>query len=426
MAPASVKFSGPRMTFLASIATNASVGLTIGGYSISVLAIAQEFHASLTLASLGISLVVLALSVCPPLVVKLQNRFSIRNTMIAGAIIAAAGYLALSVVPSIWALLAIYALVIGPATVMFGTFAASVLVSNWYVEGRGRVLGIVSMPVMIMLAPLAAAPILSAHGLRTLFLVLAAAHVLLIPMLLPVIDRPAQVGQRAYGAGDDETPLASKGVIPLSDLFRRADFWLLLIANGLLSGSGMAKVSHLASIAAEQGCTLDQAALLMSISGGAGIVGAFAFGWLADRLGGAATLLLNAGLQVATWSILLLHPHMALLILDGFIMGACGAGVYALVAVVCSQLYGSGNVGRSLSIVNACGTPILFLIPPIMGAIHDATGGYATAILVLMAICAVAGTMFALVVRGELGMRHAAIGSDSNLSPEVVAPPPQV
>jgi len=360
-------------------------------------------------------------------VVKLQNRFSIRNTMVAGAIIAAAGYLALSVVPSIWALLAIYALVIGPATVMFGTFAASVLVSNWYVEGRGRVLGIVSMPVMIMLAPLAAAPILSAHGLRTLFLVLAAAHVLLIPMLLPVIDRPAQVGQRPYGAGDDETALASKGVVlSLGDLFRRADFWLLLIANGLLSGSGMAKVSHLASIAAEQGCTLDQAALLMSISGGAGIVGAFAFGWLADRLGGAATLLLNAGLQVATWSILLLHPHMALLILDGFIMGACGAGVYALVAVVCSQLYGSGNVGRSLSIVNACGTPILFLIPPIMGAIHDATGGYATAILVLMAICAVAGTMFALVVRGELGMRRAAIGSDSNLSPEVVAPPPQV
>lgn len=408
MPQAPAKFRGPRITLLATIAANASIGLTIGGYSISVLAIAAEFEASLALAALGISLVVLTLGIFPPLVVKLQHRFSIRSTMIAGALIAAAGYVALALTPSIWALLAIYALLIGPATVMFGQFAASVLVSNWYVEGRGRALGIVSMPIMIMLAPLVAAPILSTYGLRALFLAIAAAHVLLVPILFQVIDRPAQIGQRPHGEHEGEqAQVAPRSVLSLGFFVRRLDFWLLAIAVGILNGSGMTKVSHLAAIVSEQGRTLDQAALLLSLSGGAGIVGALAFGWLADRFGGAASLVINAVLQVATWSILLLHPQMPLLILDGIIMGACGAGVFALVAVVCSQLYGAANIGRSLAIVNASGTPLLFVMPPLAGAIHDAGGQYFPVILGLMVVCAVAAAMFALVIRGELRMRRA-------------------
>jgi MFS family permease len=402
MQPVSTSFSGRRITALAAIATSASIGLTIGAYSISVLAIQSAFGTSLALSSLGLSLALLTLGMFPPIVVKLQERFSIRATMIAGAAIAAGAYVVLAFITSIWALLAIYALVIGPSTVLFGQFASSVLVSNWYIEGRGRVLGLIGMPVLIMLVPLGAEPVLAHYGLRTLFLALAAAHVLLIPILTQVVDRPEQIGESPHGNPVGEPALAAGRPAPTMAYFvRRLDFWLLVLGVGILNGSGISKISHLAAIIREQGHTFEQAAVLLAVSGGSGIFGSLVFGWVADRLGGAATLVINAGLQVATWSILLFHQPMPMLVLDGVIMGSCGAGVYCLVAVVCSQLYEPANIGRSLAFVNAFSTPLLFVVAPIVGAVHDRTGSYLVPILGLMGACAIAAAMFFMVIRTE-------------------------
>lgn len=409
MTDSKASFSGPKMTVLATVATNASVGLTIGAYSMSLLAIRDEFRSSLALAALGLSLAILTIGIFPPVIVRLHRRFSIRSTMIAGAAIAACAYSVLYFVHSIWVLLAIYALVIGPATVMFGQFASSVLMSNWYVEGRGRVLGIVGMPVLIMLVPLAAAPILANYGLRTLFLAIALAHIVLIPILFAIVDTPEQVGQHPRGdpSGEPAAAAGSAAVLGLAFFARRLDFWLLLLGVGLINGSGITKVSHLAAIATEQGRTLEQAALLLAVSGGSGIVGSFAFGWLVDRLGGAVTLVINATLQMATWSILLLHPQMPLLILDGIIMGSCGSGVYCLVAVVCSRLYGPANIGSSLAFVNAASTPFIFVMAPIAGVIHDYTGSYRPVIISLIFACAVSAVLFLSIVRRESAAERA-------------------
>jgi MFS family permease len=402
-------FAGRRMTIIATIATNASIGLTIGGYGISMLAIQQEFATTRTLAALGLSLAMLTLGILPPLIANLQRRFSIRNTMVAGALIAAIGYLALSFTTSIWVLLGIYALLIGPSTVMFGQFASSVLMSNWYVEGRGRVLGIIGMPVLIMLVPIAAAPILATYGVRTLFLLFAIAHVVLAPILLLVIDRPEQIGQIPLGNHLDEpSPAAVSGTLSISYFTRQPSFWLMVVGIGILNGGGIAKASHLAAIAAEQGRTLDQAALLMAVAGGSGIVGSLAFGWIGDRLGGALTLVINALLQVLTWSILLFNPQMPMLLVDGFIMGSCGAGVYSLVALACSAKYGSANIGRSLAYVNAFSTPLLFIVSPMIGSIQDRTGSYWGAVITMVIACGIAAALFALVAFNHRTKKHGA------------------
>ena len=385
-----------RTLALAFIAQNFAIGLSLGSFSVSVLAIQEEFHTTRAIASLGGSLVVLALGLFGPIAASSIERFTIRKTMLGGVLVGSLGYLALSVAPNIWLFLLAYLILIGPGAVLSGILPASVLINNWFPVGPGRAVGIMMMPLFIMLVPIGSTMVIEATNVRYLYLVLAVTNLLLFPLLWLVKDRPpkeveAGPEQRPVGADGDALPHL-KG----AQILGRIDFWLLVLAIGLLNGSGMVKLSHLVPLVAEQGRTVGEATLLLSISGGAGVVGSMIFGWLADRFGGPPALMLNGLVQAAAWTIFFMHPGMPLLILDATLMGICGGGVFAAYMVVIRFVFGSQNMPRALALAGLFGMIPNFVAPPIAGFLQDRAGSYWTMLIAVSTGCLIAALSMAV------------------------------
>jgi predicted MFS family arabinose efflux permease len=134
----------------------------------------------------------------------------------------------------------------------------------------------------------AMAQILVADGWRAaLTLIASATAIVLVPVVLLMRDRPADVGLTAYG--EDAATAAQQRAMdaqrtPMRAAVRTADFWLLAgsffvcgyTSNGLIG-------THLIPHAVEHGFTEVVAASAIALLGSLNIVGTLASGWLTDR-----------------------------------------------------------------------------------------------------------------------------------------------
>ena len=397
-----------RMVALGSLAQNIAIGLSIGSFGVLVLAIEQQFHASRAVASMGASIVVAVMGLLAPVVTVLIGRWSIRTTMMTGVILGSIGYVALALAPNLWFFLAAYGLFVGVGALLAGSFPASILVSNWFPGGSGRALGVMMIPLGAMLVPLVCAPVLEAVGLRQLYMLMGAATLLMLPILLLVKDRPALLSDPADGPLEAQPHRAATVPLRGAEILSAPHFWLLIFGVGLLDGSGMIQVSQLVAIAAEQGLSLRESTLLLSVSGGAGAIGSLLFGWLADRVGGAGALLINGIVQAVAWGAFLLHPAMGFLVVDVILMGLASAGVYSASVAALSHQFGSHNLLRTLGLAGMFGIIPTFLSPPVAGLLREYSGSYDLVLDSVIAACLVAATAMALVMMRPLTRHHAA------------------
>jgi MFS family permease len=387
-----------RMVGLAFIAQNFSIGLGIASFGVLVLAIEQQYQTNRTLASLGASLVLLAFGLFAPLTARLIERFSIRSTMMLGVFLASAGYAALAVAPNIFWFLAAYLLLVGPGVLFSSNFTGSILINNWFPGAKGRAVGVMMIPLGVMLVPLACTPLLEVVGLQKLYFIMAASNLILIPFLYFIKDRPdaADVSHQNQTQNSNSDPLMPRS-FSSGQLMRRADFWLLVAGIGLLNGSGMVKISHLVALTAERGVTLQDATMLLAVSGGAGAIGSMLFGWLADRIGGVGALILNAFVQAGTWAIFFMNPSMPLLITDAILMGIAGAGVYAATIVTFSELYGPTNLPKVMGVSGVFVVIPNFMSPAVAGILRDVSGSYGLVLIAVITSCLVSASCLAAV-----------------------------
>ncbi|MGH6780567.1 MAG: MFS transporter [Sphingomonadaceae bacterium] len=380
-----------KMAGLAFVIQNSATGLTFGSFGTIVLAIEAQFRTSRTLASLGISLAILALSLLAPFIgAVLVKRLPIRRAMMAGVLLGAAGYALLAFAGSIYALLAIYLFLIGPSLVLFGALPSNTLVSTWFGDDPGRALGFANMPLFVMLVPLASAAILAAHGLGAVFGAIALAHLAVLPFVLAVADGP-------HSGMEAAAPQRS----PTREIIGRRDFWLLAVGGGIVVGAGTMKVAHLVAIVTGQGHSIATATMLLAISGGSGMLGSLLFGWLADRIGGVPTLIINALVQCATFFILLAPVSVSVLVLDAVLIGACGGGVMATKAVIFGHLFGQRNFPRVFGLMSIATLPFLFGMTPLAGLLYDRSGNYALPVAATIALLAFAAAILLPLVAAE-------------------------
>ncbi|MDE2436681.1 MAG: MFS transporter [Sphingomonadales bacterium] len=355
---------------LAALSQNVATGLTFGSFGTLVLAIEREYHADRSQSSLALSLAVVTLTVTAMLIGRRIDRINLRLVMMAGAALCCAGFALVSVVNSPAALLATYALLIGPGTAMAGVLPSMTLATRWVPETlRGRALGLVNMPIAVMIVPLAIAPVLLADGPRTVYLLLAAAAAALIPVLLLVRD--GLDGPVAPTVAPDQT-----GVPAAITILRRPAFWVLVVAIGFVTGAGTMKLAHFIPLLTGQGRSFDEANTLLALQGGSGIFGSLLFGWLADRIGGPRALAINAGIQAVVWTIYLAPVSLPVLTIDAVIGGACGGGVAGAFGVTVAALFGARAFGRTYSLFQISTLPFLFAMTPLASALFQATGSY--------------------------------------------------
>jgi len=396
------KFLGWRMVAIAAVTQNVAVGLTFGSFGTLVLAIEERFATSRTLSALGISLVLLVYSLSAPLLGPLIARTSIRRVLTTGALLSAAGYCLLPWAGSIGQFLAIFTLFISPGFLMLGVIPSNILASNWFIHRQGRALGFVTMPVFVMLVPMISAWGLHHYGLSAVLFGIGLAHLMVLPLMPFVVDRPEQIGQRPLGyeaQGSAHAVPEAQAALPWKTLLARPLLWLVAVAIGIAVGGGVLKAAHMVPLVMGQGWSLEEASFLFALSGGTGVIGAMGFGWLADKFGPGHALAANCIVQALVWFIFLQPAPYWLLVVDAVIVGACGGGLAAAQGVLLMRLFGARNFARAMGLVTMFTVPFTFGAAPLASALFDATGSYWTPVAIQIAGFALAAAIFLLMER---------------------------
>jgi len=389
-------FHGWRMVALAFVILNLALGVNFTAYGALVEAIQREFHTSRALASAGPSVLNLAMGLMAPFAGAVMRRVPLRTLMLIGVALNALGYGLITQVHSIAPMLACYALLIGPGFCLIGVIPCTTIVSNWFVEGRGRAIGIINMPFGNTLMPLAAAFMLQSFGLRATFLGCGMLLAALIPLILALVDRPDRIGQRARGDGPAVEERGG-GAMTSGQILRFPPFWVLTLGVGLLSAGGMVMVSHLVALGMGRGLALSSASLLLAGFGVAGVAGAPIFGWLSDRLGGGRAFAILCLVQVIPWlGLIVAGGSLPALLLLAMAIGLCSNAITTLFGTTTGEWLGAANVSAGMGLCYLLQIPFLFGAAPLAGAMFDATGGYGATILLHAASFAAMGLVFLL------------------------------
>jgi MFS family permease len=379
-----------RVVPLCFVAQNCAMGLAFGSFGPLLASTEQHFAISRTVASTGMSFIMLAIGGLSPLLGSLLQRTSVRLGMAAGAVLSAAGYWGLATLPSFTAALAMY-LLIGTGVSLTAILGPLILISRWYDANRGRMLSLVNLPIALFVTPYLVASMLPEHGrlgvlgaMGTLFLILA-------PLLLLLDEHPPGPSPRSPRAPAIETAGADR---PAAILAQPA-FWLLSIGIGIMAGAGSSFMVHIVPFGTDRHLSLSAAAAVLSVYSGAGILGTLLFGWVADRIGPPRAVLISASCQAVLWGCLL-QVNDTLLYLVAGLLGVCLVPLTTLHGANLGYIFGPERVGRATGYSYLVKLPFIFVFAPAIGWIFEQSRGYHLPFLLTAALMALSSLCFYL------------------------------
>jgi MFS family permease len=187
-----------------------------------------------------------------------------------------------------------------------------------------------------------------------------------------------------------------------SALIREPVFWLLTLSGGLCGAACVVLRAHLVPFALGLGMNLENAALLASIFGGAGLAGGLLSGMIADRIGGARTFVVISALQFAAWlSLLAVNGYLSLAACVA-VIGLCANAMMPVVATLIANVFGRECFARAMGLFSVLTMPFGVVMPLVAGRLYDLSGSYRLVFLICAGIFAVAGTAFCFVSRIEV------------------------
>lgn len=389
-----------RTLLVCILAQNLAMGLAFGSFGALLAANEAHFGISRAMAAGGMSLIMLAIGLVSPFAGKLLAVVPVRTAMIGGTLLSLIGYAGLAFTQNYTLALIMYVL-IGTGISLVAILGPLTLAVRWFDEGRGKMLALINLPLILFISPYLVALLLPEMGRFNMLMAIAAMFALLLPLLFLIVERPASAPAAAPMAtatvAADNTADAAQ-VSPM----RSVPFWLLSLGIGIWSGVGSAFMVHMVPAGIERGLAPEVSAGMLSTYAGAGVLGTLIFGWIIDRVGPIPALMLGAMVQVACW-LLILNVDVSLMFVVAAVLGVCTVPLVTLHGAAMGALFGSEVVSRATGQSYAVKLPFMFGFAPLVGALFDWTGGYALPFMVCAASIGVAAGLFfatLLYVRG--------------------------
>jgi MFS family permease len=376
------------MAGFAFLTHNLMIGTVFGSYGVLITAVEAKLHLTRDVSSLGIPLIMLAIALGAPVVGSLLSRFSLRLLMMVGALLVVAGFGLLSISSSVAVFLVAYGLLLGPAMALNSTFIPATLVTRWFSAQRGRALGVVNMPLLAAAMPPVLAWVITHHGLNATYALMGAMGALLFIISLFVIDHPPASGEPAGQAAAAATA-PEDGTLSNGQIMRSGAFWGIVAGFAALAMSASVMSAHLVPLATGWGVEPTTAAALLSFSSIGGMAGSPAWGWVAERLGGARVLGLLCLFGAGLWLILLAAPAYPVLAATVAMLGFTGGAMVPVSSLALSQVFGRASFARAYGLCNLINLPALVLGVPIAAHIYVTTGAYTDALILMAALSAV-------------------------------------
>jgi MFS family permease len=376
-----------RMGVIAWLSHNVIIGSVFGTPGVLLGPMQQRMQVSTELASIGVPLVMVGSAALASVAGVLAARFSLRALMAASALAAALAWLLLAFSTSFVAYVVAYGLLLGPAMSLAGVVIPPTLATRWFNRNRGLAIGIVHLPVIVTILPVAGNWVIEHYGLETLFFGLAAlSGLVLLPAALLVVDHPP--GETAQEALQPATAAAPAG-LSVAQILRSPYFWGLALAVSAMNTSVTLLGVHLVAMAQAWDFSRDNGALLASVMAFCGMAGSILFGMLADRIGGGRTVTLVVFDGMVLWLLLTLGlPFPALLVVIG-LMGMHGSAGIPAASRAYADALGTASFSRAYGLAATVTLPLTIICIIGAGTVYRLTGHYLITILVMAAYCAI-------------------------------------
>jgi len=310
----------------------------------------------------------------------LADRFGPRVVCVAGMVCISAGLLATSLAQSMSTVYLAYGVGLGVGIALVYTPSIG-CVPPWFTRRRGLAAGIASAGIGAgtLIVPLLATAAIAWLQWRDALRVLALL-VLLLGVGAAWLLRRAPVTVPGAGA-------AMRGASLREALHDRRFWWLYLVT---LSGGPTMFIpfAHVSAAARDMGVADAQAVALVGMIGIGSLIGRFAIGAMADRLGRTTTLVLmlaSMGISYLLW--FGAGGYTALLVFALW-FGLSYGGIVSMLPALCMDMFGGRAVAGIIGSLYSGAALGNLLGPVVAGAVFDQTGDYTVVIWGCMGLSA--------------------------------------
>jgi len=394
-------YRGYPIAIVVFLSTGLSVGMTQYAFGEFAGPLKEQFGWSQTQLNLSLAFSFIS-GLCAPFVGTLSDRIGIRPVMFGSILIIAIGFLMRPFITELWHWYLFSALVytgFPGATVLPG----GKMVGLWFPRTRGRMMGAVMAGNNfggITMPPLAAA-IIVVFNWQTAYVVFGVIMGALAVMALFVIvedEKKVESEMKRTGRGDQAqiARAAAQAGVTLKQALRNRNFWLVTVGLVAATFTYQGVLTQLRQHFEESGFTPAMATTAVSTIAGMGIFSKLAFGRASEKITARIATILSIGLQMVGVLIIAQVDASHLLWLGIFVFGLGFGGLGALALLVVQGMFGMKEFGGIMGIMQvgmiASGTGA----PMMAGAIHDSSGSFDSAFLIVAAIFVVGIAALAL------------------------------
>jgi len=297
----------------------------------------------------------------------LADRFGPRLVCSAGMVFIAAGLLASSFAQSMAAIYVTWGAGLGMGIGL--VYAPSIAsVPPWFVRRRAFAAGIASAGIGVgtLAVPLLATAAIDALGWRHALQAIAAATLVVgVGATLLLRRAPTRTAPGTAASG-----------VTLTQALRNRRFWWMYAACVLAAPAMFIPFAHVSAAARDLGIGDARAVGLVGMIGVGSIVGRFAIGGLADRLGRVASIALLEASLGACYLLWLVAGGYPALVVFALWLGLSYGGIVSLMPAICMDLFGARAVSSILGTLYSGAAFGNLLGPVVAGAVFDRTGTY--------------------------------------------------
>ncbi len=324
---------------------------------------------------------------------RLNDRFGPKLVVTVCSSFLGLGYLLMSQVSTIWQLYLFYGVIIGIGTSAFWVPLLST-VARWFGRRRGMMTGVTLTGVGIgsMIMPPIANWLISDYSWRTSYTIMGiVVFVIIIPAAQFLKRDPNKMGLLPYGGEEVKAQrlnLQTRG-FSLQQAMQTRQFWIFIFMTFCSSVGFQAIRVHIVPYAVDLGITTANAASILIVMGGVGIVARIIMGYVGDRIGYKPVYSIGFILIAMSLFWVTLANELWMLYLFGAIFSLGSAGMGALSSPMTAQLFGMRSHGVIFGVTSLSWTIGAAVGPALSGGIFDVTNSYQLAWLICGALAAV-------------------------------------
>ncbi|MEA3022766.1 MAG: hypothetical protein QOK01_1618 [Alphaproteobacteria bacterium] len=359
-----------RLTAAVVLGTIGSVGMW--SVPVALPAVQADFAVARADASLPFTLAMMGFAFGGVVMGRLSDRRGIVLPVIMAAAALSLGYVAAGYASSLWVFAFAYVLIGFGASATFGPVMADL--SQWFTRRRGIAVAIASSGNYLAgtIWPPVIQHFIESAGWRTTHIGIGIFCALsMLPLVLALRRRTP-----SHHMGASATAIAAQGSLGLSPNALQA----LLCVAGLACCVAMAMPQvHIVAYCGDLGYGPARGAEMLSLMLGFGIVSRLATGFIADRAGGVATLLMGSALQGVALLLYLGFDGLASLYVISALFGLFQGGIVPSYAIIIREYFPPREAGTRIGLVIMATLFGMALGGWMSGAIFDYAGSYRAA-----------------------------------------------